>query len=112
MSGMFLEMSQILTDLLTQVNDLDVLEYEIYLRYLIEFSHAPVDSELKIWLFSLIKNYPNLKKAQKIDYDEAAGKKRKFLDHKQYFVRKNEANEEVNNRIQKEYMNFDLNSLK
>ena len=38
---MISELSQMLNDLLSQVNDLDILEYEIYLRYLIEFIHAP-----------------------------------------------------------------------
>ena len=35
LSTMLSELSQLFTDFLTEVNDLDLLEYEIYLRYLI-----------------------------------------------------------------------------
>lgn len=38
-------------------------------------------------IFNLLKVYPNLRENKKIERDEVAGKKRKFMDHKQYFKR-------------------------
>lgn len=40
-------------------------------------------------MLNLLKSYPDLKRNKKIDRDEVAGKKRKFLDHNQYFKRNN-----------------------
>lgn len=63
---------------------------------------------MKDWFLSLLKNYPNLRKLRRLDNDDVAGKKRKFLDHKQYFIRNDEKSEEVLQKIEKKYQNVDL----
>lgn len=47
----------------------------------------------------MLQNYPNLKKLKNIENDEVGGKKRKFLDHKQYFVRKDEKSDQMIQKI-------------
>ena len=42
------------------------MEYEIYLKYLIEYFKAEEGSEVKNWIFILLKVFPNLKKGKQI----------------------------------------------
>lgn len=53
----------------------------------------PQEDEFKAKLFSILKYYPNLRKNKRIERDDIAGKKRKLIDHKQYFRRKEEQND-------------------
>lgn len=72
-----------------------------------EYANLPDDTEEKTILFAMLKKFPNLKASKRIDRDEAGGKRRKFLEYKQYFKRKEELSKETRETINKKYQNID-----
>jgi hypothetical protein len=80
------KLNGIFVDLLgSDGGELDVIEYEIYLRYLIEFVKVSEDSRLKPLFLVMLQNYPNLSECRKIEKEEFTGKRRKYIHANQYF---------------------------
>lgn len=105
---MFSLLFQYFIEHILEHSESDILEYEFYIRLLKEYFLTKED-----WIKQKLRVYPNLKKIASDNNslnEEISGKKRKFLEKRQYFKDNNHNLTEEQKKLKnKEYKNFNLN---